>query len=169
MNKSRGVAALEIQNVKLEFPSDTNIILGQSHFIKTVEDLYEIMVTTVPGAPFGVAFSEASGPRLVRAEGNDEELKQLASKNVMAIAAGHCFLVIMREAYPINVLPRIRDCPEVCGIFCATANPVTVLVALADEGRAILGVVDGGAPLGIEAGADIAKRKEFLRNIGYKR
>lgn len=169
MNKNRGVATLEIQNVKLEFPSDTNIILGQSHFIKTVEDLYEIMVTTVPGAPFGVAFSEASGPRLVRAEGNDEELKQLASKNVMAIAAGHCFLVIMREAYPINVLPRIRDCPEVCGIFCATANPVTVLVAPADEGRAILGVVDGGAPLGIEGGADIAKRKEFLRNIGYKR
>ncbi len=160
---------MEIQNVKLEFPSGTNIILGQSHFIKTVEDLYEIMVTTVPGARFGVAFSEASGPRLVRAEGNDEELKQLAIKSVMALAAGHCFLLIMREAYPINVLPRIRECPEVCGIYCATANPVTVLVAPVGDGRAILGVVDGASPLGIEGDEDVEKRKEFLRNIGYKR
>jgi adenosine/AMP kinase len=160
---------LEIKTIILEFPSDANIVLGQSHFIKTVEDLHEIMATTVPTARFGIAFSEASGPCLVRADGNDKELEQLAAKNVLAIGAGHCFLLIMKDAYPINVLPRIRECQEVCGIFCATANPVTVLVAPVGQGRAILGVVDGASPQGVEGEEDVKKRKEFLRTIGYKR
>jgi adenosine/AMP kinase len=160
---------LEIKTIILEFPSDANIVLGQSHFIKTVEDLHEIMATTVPTARFGIAFSEASGPCLVRADGNDKELEQLAVKNVLAIGAGHCFLLIMKDAYPINVLPRIRECQEVCGIFCATANPVTVLVAPVGQGRAILGVVDGASPQGVEGEEDVKKRKEFLRTIGYKR
>lgn len=159
---------MSITNVDLDFPSDANIVLGQAHFIKTAEDLYEAMVNSVPGARFGIAFSEASGPCLVRAEGNDEELKQLAIKNVLAIGAGHSFLVIMKDAYPINVLSRIRECPEVCGIYCATANPVTVLVWEVGEGRAILGVVDGASPKGVESEEDVKTRKEFLRKIGYK-
>jgi adenosine/AMP kinase len=140
-----------------------------SHFIKTVEDLYEAMVNSVPTARFGIGFCEASQDRLVRVDGNDEELKTLAAKNAMAIGAGHSFVIIMKEAFPINVLPRIRECPEVCRIFCATANPLEVLVAETEQGRGIVGVVDGLSPVGIEGDEDITKRKSFLRQIGYKR
>ncbi len=160
---------MNITSVRLEFPSDSNIILGMSHFIKTVEDLYEAMVTSVPTARFGIGFCEASQDRLVRVDGNDEELENLAARNALAIGAGHSFLIIMKEAFPINVLPRIRECPEVCRIFCATANPVEVLVVDTKQGRGIVGVVDGLGPLGIEAEEDIKKRKSFLRQIGYKR
>ncbi len=159
---------MNITKVTLEFPKESNIILGQSHFIKTVEDLYEIMVGSVPNARFAIAFCEASGPRLVRAEGNDQELKDLAVKNALAIGAGHSFLIIMKDAYPINVLPRIRECQEVCGIFCATANPVEVLIVETSQGRAIVGVVDGASPLGVETEDDVKTRKKFLRQIGYK-
>ena len=160
---------MNIQSVRLEFPSDANIVLGMSHFIKTVEDLYEVMVNAVPTARFGIGFSEASQDRLVRVDGNDEELKELAANNVLAIGAGHSFLIIMKEAYPINVLPRIRECPEVCRVFCATANAVEVLVVETEQGRGIVGVVDGLSPVGVEGEEDINKRKSFLREIGYKR
>jgi adenosine/AMP kinase len=160
---------VNIQTVKLELPPEANIILGQAHFIKTVEDLYEAMVSSVPDSRFGIAFCEASQDRLVRTEGNDPELKGLAAKNALAIGAGHSFLVLMKDIFPINVLPRIRECPEVCRIFCATANPVEVLVTETDLGRAILGVVDGSTPVGIEEEEDVRKRKAFLRQIGYKR
>lgn len=159
---------VEIKSVRLEFPADANIVFGQAHFIKAAEDLYEVMVNSVPGARFGIAFCEASGPCLVRVEGNDPELKQVAARNALAVGAGHSFFVVMRNAYPINVLSRIRDCPEVCGIFCATANPVEVLVAERGNGRAVLGVVDGASPQGVEGEADVRKRKEFLRGLGYK-
>ena len=160
---------MNIKSVKLEFPSDANIILGMSHFIKTVEDLYEVMVSSVPGARFGIAFCEASQDRLVRADGNDEELKTLAIKNARNVGAGHSFIIIMKDAFPINVLPRIKQCPEVCRIFCATANPVEVLYVETDLGRGIIGVVDGLTPLGVESTEDVEKRKSFLRQIGYKR
>lgn len=160
---------MNITSVRLEFPTDGNIVLGMSHFIKTVEDLYEAMVNSVPTARFGIGFCEASQDRLVRVDGNDEELKKLAAENVLAIGAGHSFLIIMKEAFPINVLPRIRECPEVCRIFCATANPVEVLVVETEQGRGIVGVVDGLSPVGIEGDEDIDKRKSFLRQIGYKR
>jgi adenosine/AMP kinase len=160
---------VNIQSVKLEFPPDANIILGHAHFIKTVEDLYEAMVNSVPGSKFGIAFCEASQDRLVRTDGNDLELKELAAKNALRIGAGHSFLVVMTEAFPINVLPRIREVAEVCRIFCATANPVEVLIVETDLGRAILGVVDGATPLGVEGEEDIDRRKAFLRQIGYKR
>jgi len=160
---------VNITSVKLEFPPESNIILGQSHFIKTVEDLYETMVGTAPNSRFGIAFCEASGPCLIRADGNDQELKDLAVKNAMAVGAGHSFLIIMRDCYPINVLPRVRECQEVCGIFCATANPVEVLIVETTEGRAIVGVVDGASPKGVETEEDVKKRKELLRGIGYKR
>jgi adenosine/AMP kinase len=160
---------MDIQSVRIEFPSDANIILGQSHFIKTVEDLYEAMVTSVPHARFGIAFCEASQDRLVRIDGNDTELTNLAAKNALSLGAGHSFLIVMKDAFPINVLPRVRACPEVCRIFCATANPVEVLIAETELGRGILGVVDGLKPLGIEKDEDVEKRKVFLRKIGYKR
>lgn len=160
---------MDIEPVKLEFPSDANIILGQSHFIKTVEDLYEAMVSSVPQARFGIAFCEASQDRLVRTDGNDEELVALAAENAMALGAGHSFLIIMKDCFPINVLPRIQACPEVCRIFCATANPVEVLIVGTDLGRAIIGVVDGLTPVGVEGDEDVEKRKTFLRTIGYKR
>jgi adenosine/AMP kinase len=160
---------VNIKPIKLEFPSDANIILGQSHFIKTVEDLYEAMVSSVPQARFGIAFCEASQDRLVRTDGNDQELVDLAAKNALEVGAGHCFLIIMKDCFPINVLPRIKACPEVCRIFCATANPVEVLTVETELGRAILGVVDGLTPVGIEGEGDVAKRKAFLRTIGYKR
>ncbi len=160
---------MNINSVKLEFPSDANIILGMSHFIKTVEDLYEVMVSSVPGARFGIAFCEASQDRLVRADGNDEELKTLAIKNARNVGAGHSFIIIMKDAFPINVLPRIKQCPEVCRIFCATANPVEVLYVETNLGRGIIGVVDGLTPLGVESTEDVEKRKSFLRQIGYKR
>ena len=153
----------------LTFPSDCNIILGQSHFIKTLEDIYEVMVNSVPGIKFGLAFCEASGPCLIRKDGTDNELIDLAVQNMLKVAAGHSFLIIMRDAFPINVLPGIRDCREVVNIFCATANPVQVILAETAQGRGILGVVDGSSPKGIELDTDITHRKKFLRDIGYKR
>jgi len=159
---------MELKTVRIEIPEGTNLILGQSHFIKTVEDLYEAIAGTVPGAKFGLAFNESSGPCLVRAEGNDEELRQAAIHNALAIAAGHIFVVVLRNAYPINLLHRIREAPEVCSVFCATANPVEVIVAEGEQGRGVLGVIDGFSPKGVETPADVAERKVLLRKIGYK-
>ncbi len=152
----------------IENPNNLNLILGQSHFIKTVEDLHETMVATVPGAKFGLAFCEASDVCLVRHSGTDPELVALAGKNALALAAGHCFIIFMKEMYPINVLSAIRNVPEVCRIFCATANPVQVVIAETEQGRGILGVIDGFKSKGIETEADIQKRKGLLRAIGYK-
>ncbi len=160
---------LELHAVSIEIPEGANVILGQSHFIKTVEDIYEAMATTVPGAKFGLAFNESSGPCLTRSDGNDAALQNAAVRNAQAIAAGHVFVLLMLNAYPINVLKRIQDVPEVCGIFCATANPVQVVVAESEAGRGVLGVIDGSPPKGVEGAADVAARKEFLRKIGYKR
>jgi hypothetical protein len=159
---------MEIQSVKLLIPEGANIIVGQSHFIKTVEDLYEVMVNSVPGMKFAIAFNEASGPCLVRAEANDDELRKAAVKNAQAIGAGHVFVVLLRQAFPVNVLGRIKDCFEVCSIFCATANPVEVIVAQGAQGRGVLGVIDGSSPKGVEGPEDVKHRKEFLRKIGYK-
>jgi len=159
---------MELAAVKIELPEGANIILGQSHFIKTAEDLYEAIAGTVPGAQFGLAFNEASGPCLVRAEGNDEELKQAAIRNAQAVGAGHLFVVLLRQAYPINLLHRIREVPEVCSVFCATANPVEVVVVQGEQGRGVLGVIDGFSPTGVETPADVASRKVLLRRIGYK-
>lgn len=160
---------LQFDSVRMEFPTDANIIVGQSHFIKTVEDIYEAVVGTVPQAKFGVAFNESSGPCLTRAEGNDEELRAAAIRNAQALAAGHVFILIVRNAYPINLLNVIRNIPEVCSIFCATANPVEVIVAASAQGRGVMGVIDGNSPKGVEGSGDVAARKEFLRKIGYKR
>lgn len=160
---------VELESVRLQFPSDTNIIVGQSHFIKTVEDLYEAVVGTVPGAKFGLAFNEASGPCLVRFDGNDEELQQAAIRNAQTIGAGHVFVLVIRNAFPINVLRAIRNVDEVCSIFCATANPVEVIIARSEQGRGVMGVVDGNSPKGVEGPTDIAARKELLRKFGYKR
>lgn len=159
---------MNLESVKLVFPEDTNIILGQSHFIKTVEDIYEAMVNTVPGVKFGIAFCEASGECLVRFDGNDDELSKLAAENAMNLSCGHSFIIIMRNAYPINVLGRIKDVPEVCNIFCATANPVEVIVASSENGRGITGVIDGSRPKGIEGEDGKKWRKDFLRMIKYK-
>ena len=159
---------MELKTVKMEFPEEANIIIGQTHFIKTAEDLYEVMVSAVPGIKFGLAFNEASGPCLVRAEGNDSELKALAIQNVKAIGAGHVFVIILKDAFPINVLDGIKRCPEICSIFCATANEVEVVVAETDLGRGALGVIDGFSPKGVETDKDVQERKEFLRKIGYK-
>jgi len=159
---------MELKTVSVDKPFDTNFILGQAHFIKTVEDLHEAVVSTVPSARFGIAFCESSGPRLVRVSGNDEALQQIAARNALAVGAGHSFFVFLEGAYPINVLNAIKAIPEVCRIYCATANPTTVIVAEIGEGRAILGVVDGSSPVGIEAEEDRAKRIEFLRRLGYK-
>jgi adenosine/AMP kinase len=160
---------MQIESVKVEFPEGTNVILGQSHFIKTVEDMYEAVVGTVPQARFGLAFCEASGPCLIRVDGNDDELKRVAQENAMRIGAGHSFIVVLRDSYPINLLNRMKEVQEVCGIFCATANPLEVLVADNGSGRGIVGVIDGEKPKGIESDEDAADRKEFLRKIGYKR
>ena len=159
---------MNLTTVKLNFPEDCNIILGMSHFIKTVEDLHEAMVTNIPGAKFGLAFCEASQERLVRHSGTVMELVQTAIDNASLIAAGHSFIIVMRDAFPINTLNAIKMCPEVCRIFCATANPVEVIVAETDQGRGILGVVDGQSPVGVEEDEHIKVRKEFLRKIGYK-
>ncbi len=160
---------MEILTVPIEKPEDTNFILGQSHFIKTVEDLHEALVGAVPGIKFGIAFCEASGKCLVRWSGTDPASIALAQKNALAVGAGHSFIVFLGEGfYPINVLNTIKNVPEVCHIFCATANPTQVLVADTGAGRAILGVVDGAKPLGLEGEEDIAWRKGFLRMIGYK-
>jgi uncharacterized protein len=160
---------MELKLVPLEIPEGGNLILGQSHFIKTVEDIYEAIVNTVPQMKFGVAFNEASGPCLTRAEGNDDAMKALAIRNASAVAAGHTFVVVMKDGYPINVLGRIKDVPEVCGIFCATANPVQAVVVESEQGRGVLGVIDGERPKGIEGPEDVEKRRSFLRMIGYKR
>ena len=159
---------MELKTVKMVFPEEANIIIGQTHFIKTAEDLYEVMISAVPGIKFGLAFNEASGPCLVRAEGNDSELKALAIKNVKAIGAGHVFVIILKDAFPINVLNAIKNCPEICSIFCATANEVEVVIAQTDLGRGLLGVIDGYSPKGVETDKDVQERKEFLRMIGYK-
>jgi uncharacterized protein len=161
--------AMDLTTVSLEIPEGANLILGQSHFIKTVEDLYEALVTAVPQMKFGIAFNEASGPCLTRLEGNDEYLRSVAARNATAIGAGHIFVIVMRDGYPINVLGRIKDVPEVCRIFCATANPLEVVVAQTDQGRGVLGVVDGSSPKGIESDEDVRARRDFLRKIGYKR
>jgi adenosine/AMP kinase len=160
--------AVEIRIVSLDIPEDCNVILGQTHFIKTVEDLYEIIATTVPNAKFGIAFTEASGPCLIRTEGNDDGLTDLCAKNLQAIGAGHVFCIILKSAFPINILTQIKLCPEVCGIYCATANPVEVIVAETPQGSGIMGVIDGFSPRGVETSEDKAHRKEFLRKIGYK-
>ncbi len=160
---------MELKSVPLEVPEGGNIIIGQSHFIKTVEDIYEAIVNTVPQMKFGIAFNEASGPCLTRADGNDADLKALAIRNASALAAGHVFVVAMRDGYPINVLSRIKDVPEVCNIFCATANPAEAIVAETAAGRGILGVVDGERPKGVETEEDARVRVQFLQKIGYKR
>jgi len=159
---------MEIKIVTIENPQQLNLILGQSHFIKTVEDMHEAIVSTVPGAKFGLAFCEASDVCLVRHSGTDPELLELAKKNAFALAAGHSFIVFMRDMYPINVLNTIKNLPEVCRIFCATANPVEVVIGETGQGRGILGVIDGFKSKGIETEADIQNRKELLRTIGYK-
>lgn len=160
---------MNLELVPVTLPEGTNVIIGQTHFIKTVEDLYEIVVTGVPQAHFGVAFNEASGPRLVRAEGNADDLRQAATQTALAIGAGHVFVLFLRDAYPVNLLNAIKGCPEVCRVFCATANPLQVIVATSEQGRGVLGVIDGEAPKGVEQPADREARQSFLRKIGYKR
>jgi adenosine/AMP kinase len=160
---------MNLLSISIEKPLDTNFILGQSHFIKTVEDIHEILVSSVPGIKFGLAFCEASGKCLIRSSGTDPTLVELAEKNAVAIGAGHSFILFLGDGFfPINVLNNIKMVPEVCRIFCATANPCQVILAESEQGRGILGVIDGSAPLGIEAAEDVAWRKEFLRMIGYK-
>lgn len=159
---------LEFKTVKIEVPKDCNVILGAGHFIKTVEDLYEALVNAVPNIKFGIGFCESSGPCLVRHEGNDEELRQLAAKKAYEIACGHSFIIFLRNAYPINVLDKIRNVPEVCMIYAATANPLEVIIAETEQGRGIAAVVDGLKSKGIENDEDIRARKDFLRKIGYK-
>ena len=160
---------MELTVVPVNKPADTNLILGQSHFIKTVEDLHETLVGTVPGIRFGLAFCEASGACLVRSSGTDAQLKSLAESNAMAISAGHSFVVLLGEGvYPVNVLNAIKNVPEVCCVYCATANPVEVIVAETAQGRGILGVIDGAVPRGVETPEDVAWRKGLLRDIGYK-
>ncbi len=159
---------MEIKVIKIEKPEEVNVIVGQAHFIKTVEDLHEALVTTVPGIKFGIAFVESSGPRLIRHSGTDEKLEELAIKNAMNIGAGHSFVILLGNAYPINVLRKIKDVDEVVHIYAASANPLEIVVGETELGRAILGVVDGGTPLGVENDDDIKVRKEFLRKIGYK-
>jgi adenosine/AMP kinase len=159
---------MELQLVLIEKPENANLILGQSHFIKTVEDVHEALVNSIPGIRFGLAFSEASGPTLVRRSGTDAVLTELAASNLKRIGAGHAFLVLLDGAYPVNVLNAIKAVPEICSIFCATANPVQVVVAQGDRGRGILGVIDGDSPKAVETEKDVAQRKAFLRQIGYK-
>ena len=160
---------MELETVQIEKPDDVNLILGQTHFIKTVEDIYEAVVTSVPGVEFGIAFCEASADCLIRSDGTDDELQGLAVKNAERIGAGHTFVLLMRGAYPINLLPRIKSVPEVCGIFAATANALQVVVAKSEQGRGIMGVIDGESPKGVETEEQAEERKEFLRKIGYKR
>jgi adenosine/AMP kinase len=162
---------MELKSIKIvpiEKPETMNFILGQSHFIKTVEDLHETLIGSVPGLKFGLAFCEASGPCLVRWSGTDEECLALAKKNAQAVGAGHSFIIFLGNAFPINVLNAVKNVPEVCRIFCATANPVQVIVAELEQGRGILGVIDGGSPLGLEGEKEIQERKELLRRFGYK-
>jgi uncharacterized protein len=160
---------LDFLAVRMEIPADANIILGQSHFIKTVEDIYEAVTTTAPQARFGLAFNESSGACLVRSEGNDQVLRETAVRNAHALAAGHVFVLIIQNAYPINLLNALRNIPEVCSIFCATANPVEVVLAKTEQGRGVIGVIDGSSPKGVEGESDVAWRHDLLRKIGYKR
>ncbi len=160
---------MKIEVIKIEKPGEVNLIFGQSHFIKTVESLYEALVNSVPGIKFGLAFSESSGPCLIRTDGTDKQLEKLAAKNLQKINSGHSFLVFLKNAYPINVLNDVKLVPEVCRIFCATANPVEVIVGQTNQGRAVLGVIDGLPSKGIEKIKDKKERKEFLRKIGYKK
>ncbi|MFA5353784.1 MAG: adenosine-specific kinase [Thermodesulfovibrionales bacterium] len=159
---------MEMRTERMTIPEGCNIILGQTHFIKTAEDLYEIIRTTVPQARFGIGFTEASGPCLIRTEGNDGELVEICVQNLSRIAAGHVFCILLRDAFPLNVLNPIKNCPEVCTVYCATANPLKVVVASTEQGNGIIGVIDGFPPRGVEAAEDKAQRKEFLRKIGYK-
>ncbi|MBL7198461.1 MAG: adenosine-specific kinase [Candidatus Omnitrophica bacterium] len=159
---------MQMKIIKIQKPEDVNIIIGQAHFIKTVEDLYETIVGTVPNIKFGLAFCESSGACLVRCEGNDEELKKIAIDNALQIGAGHSFIIVMKEAYPINILNAIKNIPEVCSIYCASANPVELIIVETEQGRGILGVIDGAKPKGVESKEDILWRKDFLRKIGYK-
>ncbi len=158
---------MEIKTVKIE-PKECQIILGQAGFIKTVEDIHECLVNCVPGIKFGIAFAESSGPCLVRYSGNDAEMQNMATEYALNLACGHCFIIFMRDAYPVNVLPRLKEVPEVVNIYAATANPLTVIVAEDEQGRGILGVIDGLKSKGLETEEDIKNRKEFLRKIGYK-
>lgn len=159
---------MEIKVIKIVVPEGCNVILGMAHFIKTVEDLYEAMINSVPNIEFGLAFCEASGPCLVRFEGNDEELKNYAKKSAFALGCGHSFIIYIKNAYPINVLNKVKNTPEICTIYAATANPIEVVVYETDQGRGILGVIDGFKTRGIETNEDILNRKTFLRKIGYK-
>ena len=159
---------LELKVVKVETPKDCGLVLGQSHFIKTVEDVHEAVVNTVPAAKFGAAFCESSGPCLVRFSGTVDDLKKFAAETALKLGCGHCFLVVVRDMYPINILARIKDVAEVCSIYCATSNPIEVIIAETDQGRGILGVIDGSKSKGIETDRDIKERKELLRKIGYK-
>lgn len=160
---------MELMSIKIEIPEGCNVILGHTHFIKTAEDLYEILITSVPQAKFGIAFNEASGPCLIRTEGNDKNLIEVAARNAMNVGAGHFFSIVIKDAYPINVLNSIKHCQEICTIYCATANPVEVIVTETELGRGVLGVIDGSSPKDIEGEEDKKHRKEFLRKIGYKR
>ena len=159
---------MELETVKIEMPEECNVILGTAHFIKTVEDIYEALVNAVPNIKFGIGFCESSGPCLVRSEGNDKELKNLAINQALKLGCGHCFIIFLKNAYPINVLDKIKQVPEVCTIHAATANPLEVIVAETEQGRGILGVIDGFKTKGIETEKDVTERKEFLRKIGYK-
>ncbi len=159
---------MELQTVKIDKPDEVSMILGQSHFIKTVEDLQEALVTAVPGIEYGLAFCEASGPALVRAAGTSDELTELAKANALALSAGHVFIIFLGNAFPINVLNAVKNVPEVCRIYCATANPVEVVVVETEQGRGVLGVVDGDKTKGIETEQDVKQRRAFLRQIGYK-
>ncbi len=160
---------MNVTTVALNIPKECNIILGHTHFIKTVEDLYEIMVCQVPSSRFGLAFCEASGVCLIRSDGNDEELINASIANMQKVAAGHTFIIMMKDIFPINVLNAVKNCPEVCRIYCATANPVEVIITETDQGRGIMGVIDGFAPKGVEEGKDKEYRRNLLRQFGYKR
>jgi len=166
--KHQGGITMDIETVKIDKPEEMNFILGQSHFIKTVEDIHEAIVNTAPQMKFGIAFCESSGPSLVRYSGNNNALIELAKKNALSIAAGHSFIIFLENGFPVNILNTIKSVPEVCGVFCATANPVEVVIAETPSGRGILGVIDGLKTKGVETEADIQWRKEFLRKIGYK-
>jgi uncharacterized protein len=159
---------VELNAIRLSIPEGCNIIVGQSHFIKTAEDLYEVLITSCPHAKFGIAFCEASGPCLIRVEGNDGELERVATENAVTLGAGHTFVILLKDAFPVNVLNAVKTCSEVCHVICATANPLEVIVAETEQGRGILGVVDGFSPKGVETEIDVRARRGFLRKIGYK-
>lgn len=160
---------IDLLTVPMEIPPEVNIIIGQSHFIKTVEDVYEAVAMTAPHARFGLAFNESSGPCLIRSDGNDPALRQIAVRNAQKMAAGHVFVLLIQNAYPINLLPVLRNVPEICTIFCASANPVEVVLARSERGQGVMGVIDGSSPNGVETEADVAQRHDLLRKIGYKR